>query len=330
MQRATPLRESLDQVTVEAFFIAVTGVMNKQQLDEIINCLPRGRTVFPYFRDRYAALLLSWLYGDGTSIAEVKSSRHNSLLDREVVRTILAACGDGRLDKQSLALAWQYPHEDFLLTLDRWGGDSLRWQQTTRHGFNLVLQVNLHEGYRRWFDKAVPEDEKWVFNNCCHPVLQKNRRAFYRPTLGWIRMDLDFDTGEVLLEEIQSDWIRDLRTLQGWHKPSEDNASATVLAYCNAMQRRLGKIWDEALMAAALWFVREELGLHSIWYHTFESGCRLKRIVEDKPPRSLYTRLPRKFCFQQTSQQPMFLQTDRYYRRCSSGKPAPRWFHLQL
>jgi hypothetical protein len=59
------------------------------------------------------------------------------------------------------------------------------------------------------------------------------------------------------------------------------------------------------------------LGLHRIYYHTWESGNRLK-YLEDKswgqPPRSLYTALPKRFCFDTTHEAPGFLLKGRATR----------------
>jgi len=312
------------------------NVMKQDEIREIIACLPKGRTLFPYYRDRYAALLLSWVFQNAVSVAEVKRSRYAGLICKSAVREAIARRGDGIIDKQLLSMIWDEPHEQFLLTLDSWGGEERSWQQTSRAGHNLVLQINLHDGYRRWFESVVPDDQRWLFNNYGHPVLQRDSsNRFYRPTLGWVRIDLDLNSGEALLEEVQSDWLRDMRTLLRWHSrdvggdgDSDDNLAVRI--YFESMLSRLGKIWSEVLMAAALWFVREELGVRNVWFHTYESGCELKRIVGARPPKSLYTSLPRKFCYETTRQPPEFLQRDKSFRRSVRGKPAPQWFHLQL
>lgn len=299
--------------------------MNQDDIQEIIDCLPSGRTLFPYFRDRYAALLLAWIFTEEVSVAEVKRSRYASLITKNAVRDTLARCGKGTINSDLLSMIWSEPHEQFLLTLDSWGGYARCWQQTSRAGHNIVLQVNLHDGYQRLFNHFVPEDQQWLFNNSGHPVLQQRQNGFHRPTLGWVRMDMDLNSGEALLEEVQTDWLRDLNTLQGWNKDNEG-----VQFYCNTMLKRLGKIWSEVLMSAALWFLRDELGIRQVWLHTWESGCELKRIQGVRPPKSLYTKLPRQFCFEHTQQPPEFLLRDKSYRRTVRGKPAPHWFHLQL
>ena len=87
------------------------------------------------------------------------------------------------------------------------------------------------------------------------------------------------------------------------------------------------------MLAATLWFLYVELGIQRIYYHAYESGCVLKHINSTKPPRSLYTELPRKFCFEKTTQAPEFLLQDkRFYKRLKklTHKSAIEWQHLPL
>jgi len=186
----------------------VAGVMKRDEIREIVACLPKGRTLFPYYRDRYAALLLSWVFQGTVSVAEVKRSRYAGLICKSAVSEAIARRGDGVIDQQMLSMIWDEPHEQFLLTLDSWGGEERCWQQTSRAGHNLVLQINLHDGYRRWFESVVPDDQKWLFDNYGHPVLRQRSNGFYRPTLGWVRIDLDLVTGEALIEEGGSSILR--------------------------------------------------------------------------------------------------------------------------
>ena len=230
MARKSPVR-----FAVRAFLLVdgppETGAMKQQEIREIVACLPGGRTLFPYYRDRYAALLLSWVFEEAVTVAQVKRSRYAGLLSKTAISEAIARRGDGIIDSQLLSMIWDEPHEQFLLTLGSWGGEERAWQQTSRAGHNLVLQINLHEGYRRWFESVVPDDQKWLFNNYGHPVLRQRDNGFYRPTLGWVRIDLDLGTGEALLEEVQSDWLRDVRTLLRWHSPERDGDVA-VRIFC--------------------------------------------------------------------------------------------------
>ena len=61
-------------------------------------------------------------------------------------------------------------------------------------------------------------------------------------------------------------------------------------------------------MKIYFYFLKEEIGINTIFYHTFEGGNFLKGIdYAKKPPRSLNTSLPKKFCFELTNQYPAFL-----------------------
>jgi hypothetical protein len=89
--------------------------------------------------------------------------------------------------------------------------------------------------------------------------------------------------------------------------------------------------WAEAMLAATIWFLREELGIKTIFYHTFDSGCRLKGIEDTLPPRSLYTVLPKKFCFEETDRLPGFLALENNKRmRRIKRENKLRFFLLEM
>ena len=48
--------------------------MDQADIDEIIACLPTGRTLFPYFKDRYTLMLLSYFVGAGKPMRAIKQS----------------------------------------------------------------------------------------------------------------------------------------------------------------------------------------------------------------------------------------------------------------
>ena len=48
--------------------------MHQTQIKEIIGCLPKGRTLFSYFKDRYALMLLTHFIGSGKPMREIKQS----------------------------------------------------------------------------------------------------------------------------------------------------------------------------------------------------------------------------------------------------------------
>lgn len=302
--------------------------MKLELIKEIIDCLPQGRTLFPYFDGRYACLLLQWLCRNEQAVSELKKGRYAALLQKPAIKSVLAQHGQGVIASEAFASVWPETYDDFLLTLGCWGGEELRWQQTSRSGYNLVLQVNLHEGYRQRFENVVPEEYRWFFNSYGHPVREPSDSSFYRQTLGWIRLDIDFDTVEVLVEEVQSDWLRDLARFEKF-SPHLQHYPDTI-EFVQFIRKRLYKIWDEAALSAALWFSVEELGIRKVWYHTFSTGNCVKRIVSSPPPKSIYTTLPRRFCFEETKHAPEFLQRERSYRRRVKTLDAPTWFLLEL
>jgi hypothetical protein len=133
-------------------------------------------------------------------------------------------------------------------------------------------------------------------------------------------MDIDINNGEALIEEIQNDWIRNVKRRSYYFENSaalkrilSDKTKEGKLraGYARYMQLILGqyeKIWAEATLSAAIWFLTEELGIRKIYYHTPASGCLLKGMGRGGAPTSLYSQLPEKFCFQKTNEKPWFLE----------------------
>lgn len=305
--------------------------MKSSDVEEIIACLPQGRTIFPYYRDRYAVLLLQWALKERASIADLKRGRYAPLLKKAAISTVLHSCGDGTVGEPELKLAWAEPSDHYLLTLSHWGNSNRRWQQTSRPGANLVLQLGLRDVYRRWIEGLYDNPDYFQFGG--HPVRRKGEDRFYRPTLGWVRMDVDLGTNEVLIEEIQSDMLRDMKYEAAWlrRRPGRlCRLQKKRLAFCEFMVKRYGKLWTEALLSAALWFIYEELGLTQVWYHSFETGSQLKRIRRSQPPRSLYTTLPRKFYFERTREHPEFLSREGSFKRDRRQFKDIEFYRLRL
>jgi hypothetical protein len=89
--------------------------------------------------------------------------------------------------------------------------------------------------------------------------------------------------------------------------------------------------WSAAMLAASIDFVDRELGVSKIWYHSWETGTCLKGIDHDcAPPRSLYSRLPRQFCFSETEDMPRFLARKHIQKRLNRAKVSPRFYTLEL
>ena len=165
-------------------------------------------------------------------------------------------------------------------------------------------------------------------------------RRYFRHTMAWVRMDVDFQTDEVLIEEVQTDWLRDAKgylwNLEWYVKNNRDRLRKLVVdgkvdAAVNYVKKTLApyfKMWDEAALTAAINFVVDELGIGRIYYHTFETGNVLKKIRYSYPPRSLYTDLPRKFCFKLTDEAPTMLVESKVVKRKLKRVKQPRWYRL--
>jgi len=302
--------------------------MKIETIEEIIACLPTGRTLFPYFRDRYAGMLLTWVIDNHASIADIKRTPYAPLLEKDSIKGILRKCGNGHLDKSTLQTGWSESHESFLLTLDHWGPGSRRHRQITRPGYNLVLQVNLHNSYLRAMESLFGNDYLQLNG---HPVLRPQTAAMFRPTLAWVRLDLDLDTNEVLIEEIQSDFLRVARWYRSFllHCKYRDKTQTQQLEFFNLILQRFGKLWSEAVMAAALWFIFEELGINTVWYHTHATGSKLKKIRGYLPPQSLYSQLPRQFCFIKTADRPEFLMRESSFKRDQRRIPNMEFYRKE-
>jgi hypothetical protein len=312
--------------------------MKKQDAEEIIRCLPQDKTLFYYFKDYYAPLLLSKVVGDRTPVADIKKSRYAALLHKPIIKQVLAELGGSKMSREDLRYVWDPQGKHFLLTLDTWGSDKCDYYyQTSRRGHNLVLQLNFSYQHDRPYQKLVNRD-CW-FSSGSHPKLNRGDREYFRETLAWARIDLDFNHGEALIEEIQSDWIRWARSDYLYarrklmcHKKSKcqclrmDWYKTLVQYYEQVLQPYTG-IWAEAMLASAVQFIVDELGLRRIYYHSYETGKAVKRC---NPPRHLYADLPRKFCFGRTDNAPAFLAQDRFFCKKYKKVTRPSWYCITL
>jgi len=291
--------------------------MTPSQIDEIIACLPGGRTPFAYWRDRYALELLAAACRGDARVSALKRSPLAPLLSRPAVKRQLAQAGGGHLDADRLRLsccdqilgldlsvgAWAYGH----------GKREHRWNQTSRPGANLVVQLNFPSLHDAAFQRLVQPDDHALLRYQGHPIHRRYR------TLSWARLDVDLDRREALIEELQTDWVRDVDDALRWIERCGDEGDSLYGCRIRGGRRGLERyrreilapyaaVWDEATLFAALWFLQVELGIRHIWYHSFASGQRLKSFdCYDHPPRSLYERLPRRFCFQRTHDKPDLL-----------------------
>ena len=107
------------------------------------------------------------------------------------------------------------------------------------------------------------------------------------------------------IEEIQSDWVRDARYMSTYWNTEHQEAWND---YFESVLKPETKKWSETMLTAALWFILNELGLKRVFYHTYETGSKMKNIDSKHPPKSLYTSLPDKFCFERTYNGPRFIR----------------------
>jgi hypothetical protein len=317
--------------------------MQSSDLDTLLDCVRGGRRLFHYFRDRYALMLLAWAAGDGARVADLKRGRFAGLLRKPVVNELLASLDDGVLTADRLSSVWPPQPEAYVVTFGRWGNENprkwaRRWHQTSRRGENLVLQLNFSNRHDRRY-RALPWRTDATFNCPDHPVDTTGRL-----TLAWARLDIELDRGEALVEEVQSDWVHGAGIVlsrigkdEPWAAPQRrlGRSSVTVRQFWRYYREVLAphvKLWDEAVLAAALEFLVADLGVRRVWYHTFESGLALKAIRGgSRPPRSLYTSLPRRFRFEQTGEAPPFLWDGADgYARYELRRRGLRWHVLDI
>ena len=309
--------------------------MDKEYANEILDCLSQERSCFHYFKDRYALQLLGYAAGDGQSIESLRRSRYARLLNKPAVKQLLAECGNGTLDRGHTEAQWQAPLLPFLLTVGLWG-DKKWWRgnQTSRPGFNLVLRLNFSRHHDREFQRLfVPYYEEESLNWFSgHPVMKRRERHYYRQTLAWSRLDVDLENGEALIEEIQTDWVREANDeRRELSKCTDSHEVRRAIRYLNDVLRPYAAVWDEAMLSATLFFLREELGIERIWYHSWHSGNALKGINYNRaPPRSLYQKLPRQFCFSEVEELPAMLHNRASEKRLRKARVDPRFYQLQL
>lgn len=296
--------------------------MDAQQLQRVLARLPNEEIRFSYFRDRYALMLLSYFVGEGRTVREIKGSRYAGLLEKPAVKALIRNLPDGRLTAEALRSVRSEKNVEFVITLDQFGcgSDGTYWSyQVSREGCNLVLQMNFSDRHDRDLVRMVaPGSEGFTLTPYTdHPV------SDVRKTMSWVRIDIDDDFSEALIEEVQSDWIRaaEYKRKAAQRLVEEDKgvrqfsditlgancAPRDFLYYTDRVLRPYASIWSEATLAAAIWLLVDLLGVERIFYHTPESSGALKDVYD--APRSLYTDLPRKFCFQEVKEYPFFLQS---------------------
>ena len=318
--------------------------MKREEVKEVLECLGDERRVFHYFRDRYCFDLIEFEMDrqncQSMKVSALKAGSLSRYLQKPVVAKALKHCANGVVSKQDLQSMWPQDLLPFSVSLSRWGEADRGWDQTSRNQCNLVLQLNFDGKHDEQYRRLIkPDDECGPFECWGHPVVKGRRK-----TMSWVRMDVDFTTNEVLIEEIQSDWFRNAagalarvktrRVKKPSLKPKEVYWEILgdfegLEAYVEQTLAPYRKIWAEASMLAALRFIRDELGISTVYYHSFDTGKKLKGVC-GSPPRSMYTQLPKQFGFKETSEVPVFLARDKFSRRCIKAIKSPSWFRLDI
>lgn len=294
---------------------------------------------FLYHDDRESPWLLARLLPGPARVPEIRRAPFGKLLDRPRVRPVVARCGRGLLDPRALvpaadpeaalapgapplpgaaacaglASALDMPLAEYSLTLAHWGSPEMpgqwRHEQMSRRGANLVLQLNFPPSHGAALDALLGPAARKLFECQHHPIA----RGVATVTMAWARIDLDLGDGEALIEELQSDWFR-LARRWGQHQRKQTRRTRRKTPagiYFDEVMPVYEAGWERVLLLAALWFLTARIGIRRIYLHRPASGARLKGIRFVLPPASLYTDLPRRFCFAPTNDAPVFLMRDR-------------------
>lgn len=282
------------------------------------------RLLFRYYKDRYAAMLLERILQPRLSIRALRAGPYARLLDRPAIKALVASKGDGVLHRDDLLLLWPFETLSYGVTFAGWGSEKSRdrrWNQTSRPRRQLVLQLNFPHAHDTEYRRLIHDAKEMPFQCRYHPA---NRGE--RITMAWARIDIDTQSGEALIEEVQNDWIRNVGdnladAIAGWGRYAKPADLEKLRHYAAIVLAPHAAMWSEAVLAAALEILIGECGLSRIWYHHFATGCEIKNLHKLfwKPPRSLYTDLPKRFCFELTDEPPAFIL------------PAqPRWLRRKL
>lgn len=281
---------------------------------------------FPYWPGREAAWLLHAAMPQEATVADLRRGAQGRWLSRAPVAEVVAASG-GRLTRADIAAVALPPDgqqlsaagevglrsvlqgwRDYTLSLDAWPGerfpdDDWQWNQTSRRGHSLVVQVNFPGAHARLMAQHLPKHARQKFEFSQHPVRGRNS-----PTMAWVRMDIEGD--EALIEEVQSDWFRAVawraETLAR-HEP-RSRELRSLKTYEARLTEAYKRGWEKVALLAALTLLRGEFGVRRVFLHRPETGVKLKSIYGTPPPRSIYTALPKAFGFGLTRDAPGFLE----------------------
>ena len=312
--------------------------MDLETLDFITQCADIQKQPFFYFKDKYALDLLKFSLKGKKTVNELKKSKLGHLLEKPVVKELYAKTGKKEISNDDLQSHWPPHFQVFKLSIGKWEARwkewGQGWEQTSRPGYNLVLQLNFSRSHDRVYNQLIGADEDDSPFTCyAHPTSEE------RNTMSWSRIDIDFKWGEAIIEEIQNDWLRFVEENYNDAKAGDDwffnhnNCNMRTFTRYYELMKPYQDTWQEATMSAALNFIRNELGIHKIFYHTYDAGNYIKCIKGNKrPPRSIYTQLPKRFGFEVTDEVPTFLRRERVLQKFwkQNREAGLKWFVLEI
>ena len=140
--------------------------------------------------------------------------------------------------------------------------------------------------------------------------------------LGWVRLDLNDAEKYILVDEIQTDHMNAIDRIKkeeymgktyAEHIRQQLNLTEPQFEeYLNKYKNHIRDFPDIA-METITNFAKEN-GYKKIFYHTYESGKKLK---QNAPPASLYTQLPARHYFTETEETPFNLEGKFFSRQAS-------------
>lgn len=144
---------------------------------------------------------------------------------------------------------------------------------------------------------------------------RQSGHPYVKNQIGWARVELDPNKEYILVDEIQSDHSNAVFKIQK-NRYQEDIAkirSALIKKY-NLTDEGLNKLLDEYsdllkdfpnIASQAVSKFAQANNFKKIYWHTYESGRKLK---DNKPPKSLYTGVPKENFFTPSQDKPFGLE----------------------
>lgn len=324
--------------------------MTPEDISLIRQVLPETMT-FHHYPDRQSPWLLANAMPGDMPVRTLRRGPLARFLDRPLVKPVVAGCGGmlrqrdliavahagramhlGGLSPGALSaldMAYASTWRDYELSFTSWGtGRDWAWEQVSRKGGNLVMQLGFPSEHAAILGGHFSAPVRKDFEYADHPI-----REAGRPTLAWVRLDIDLETGAALVEEVQSDWLREVADHAAYlrRRDPKSRQLKALESYAAKLSKAYAKDWAKSALLAALMLLVDEFAVRDIWMHQPGPGAVLKDIRWSQPPRSLYTDLPKSFGFRPTHDVPAFLE-----RPCRKAlkrlrqRSDPLFWRLQL